>query len=384
MKVGVVTFWHGDSNYGQILQCWALQSILRRLGHEPFIIRFIPQNYQSTTKKILKKILPINKFKELRQIIFDNNSWKVKRQKLKNDRLRNFSAFREHYLKFSPLVYNSIEALRANPPEADCYITGSDQVWAQLVSNPNNHAFFLEFGEQEIKRISYAPSFAMTEYPEDLRPILGHLLQIFNAISVREYSGLEICRTAGIEAVKVLDPTFLLSADDYKKLSVVDKKGKYIFIYSLNIKSADEIRWPELKDMTELKGMTVKVTPASGYFECAELFGDNVEYQYSTPAQWLGNLLGAEVVITTSFHGIALSIILHRPFVYIPLEGKFASGNSRALDLLRDLNLCNRILTPENSYTDIVESQIDWDKTESLLNKQRKDSMDYIVNALNS
>ncbi len=384
MKVGVVTFWYDDSNYGQILQCWALQSILARLGYEPFVIRFIPQNYQSKTKRIIKKFFPVNKIKDLKQIILDNDSWKAKRQNLSNNRLRDFCTFRKNYLKFSQLVYNSIEDLRANPPEADCYVTGSDQVWAQLVSNPNNHAFFLGFGGQEIKRISYAPSFAMTEYPKDLIPTLRCLLENFNAISVREYSGKEICHSAGVEAVKVLDPTFLLSADDYKKMSVVDVKGKYVFIYSLNIRNAEEIRWSELKAMTNKEGLTVKVTPASGYFEGTELFGDHVEYQYSTPAQWLGNLLGAEFVVTTSFHGIALSIILHRPFIYIPLEGKLASGNSRAMDLLKDLNLCNRILTSENSYTDIVESQIDWDETESRLNKQRIDSMAYLVNALNS
>ena len=68
MKVGVVTFWYDDSNYGQILQCWALQSILARLGYEPFVIRFIPQNYQSKTKRIIKKFFPVNKIKDLKNL----------------------------------------------------------------------------------------------------------------------------------------------------------------------------------------------------------------------------------------------------------------------------------------------------------------------------
>lgn len=105
-----------------------------------------------------------------------------------------------------------------NPPNAELYIVGSDQVWAQILNNRNNRAFFLDFGKSETKRLAYAPSFVVNEYPTAYREDLKQLLKRFNAVSVREYSRVDICKSVGIEATKVLDPTFLLERKDYLSL----------------------------------------------------------------------------------------------------------------------------------------------------------------------
>ena len=113
--------------------------------------------------------------------------------------------------------------IQQNPPQADCYITGSDQVWAQLLDNINNEGFFLNFGSSQIKRISYAASFAMTSYPQELKKKLKEKLSIFSAISVRESSGVEICKELGYNVSWVLDPTFLLEQSDYLSLKLKNK-----------------------------------------------------------------------------------------------------------------------------------------------------------------
>lgn len=380
MKIGVMTFWSGDGNYGQILQCWALQQYLRIKGHSPYVIRYIPTKYNSRVRRILKKILPVPFLRNVSTIIFRHSDYIANRRQQKKAKLRHFEGFRKDYLTFSDRVYTSIAQLRLNPPVADCYIVGSDQVWAQLLSNQNNQAFFLNFGFDKTKRIAYAPSFAMEDYPIELQSELHRMLEKFDALSVREYAGQEICSKIGFDEVeKVLDPTLLLSAVDYEGIMPKTIMPKpYVFIYSLNIDSSEEIRWNELRNAIDSSECEVKVTPASGYFDGKELFGNAVSYIYATPTEWLALIRDAQMVVTTSFHGVVFSIIFKTPFVYVPLEGKYAKGNSRILDLLHDLGLEKRILTSDVRYESIGIEPIDWNNVELKMSSLRKQSENYL------
>ena len=382
MKIGVITFWNGNSNYGQILQCWALQQYLKELGHKPYVIRFIPSNYVSPFKAFLKRVLLVEKIKLFREYLFNNKAYRLRMQNLRNDKKRDFNSFRATNLQMSERVYKNLSEIQSNPPIADAYIVGSDQVWAQMLSSRNSRAFYLDFGKPETKRIAYAPSFVVKEYPAAYREELKSLLQQFDAVSAREYSGVEICKTVGITATKVLDPTFLVERDDYLSLigEPIEKK-KQIFIYSLNISSPEQIRWDELKQYAKYNGNTVVVTPSQGYFAADELFGDAVEYLYATPQQWLKTIAESELVVTPSFHGVVLSIILGTPFVYVPLKGVHESGNARILDLLRDLHLESRILDDAKTYNTIGEKTIAWDKVSIALDNYRYSSYEYLRNS---
>ena len=368
-KTGVLTFWYGDSNYGQILQCYALQRVLEQLGREPYVIRFVGYG-ESRLRKLVKQLLPF-----------------LRRKPSPTDRLRGFEAFRREHFRMSPL-YTSIAQIRSCPPRYDAYIAGSDQIWKQSLRNPQQPAYFLDFGRPEVRRIAYAASFGMEHYPDGDKAQLKGLLQRFDAISCREYSGVEICRDLGLEAQKVLDPTLLLTKEEYLNLNpnLNEKENSSLFtlhsslfIYSLNINSASEIRWSELREAVEGK---VVVTPAAGYNESAELFGSEVEYLYATPAQWIAQIASASLVVTTSFHGIAFSILMHTPFVYVPLKGEFQGANNRILDLLRDLRLEERILSERTTYGSILARPIDWASVDTLLARMRQDSLEFLKEAL--
>lgn len=381
MKIGVITFWNSKDNYGQLLQAWALQQWLKQNGHSPYIIRYIPTTHKSkkTYKYFLKviaktiliyplfcKYINSKRDKKLKVLVANNE---IKNQK------RKFDDFRKDNLSFSPHTYYSLKELQNNPPLADVYITGSDQVWAQLLNNENNRAYFLDFGEQNIKRISYAPSFSMLQYPTRLQNQLSNNLTRFNAISVREKSGVEICRTVGYDAALVCDPTLLLTQKDYLKLiSPKSDEKKYIYIYSLNIQKAEDIRWTELSKLSKTSNLDVKVTTASGYVPFQELFGNEVEYDYATIQQWLTNIQNAELVVTPSFHGIVFSILLHTPFIYVPLFGNFQKGNNRVTDLLEILHLNDRILDQNKTYTQIINKAINWDDVEKRLLRMKQNS----------
>ena len=368
-KTGVLTFWYGDSNYGQILQCYALQRVLEQLGREPYVIRFVGYG-ESRLRKLVKQLLPF-----------------LCRKPSPTDRLRGFEAFRREHFRMSPL-YTSIAQIRSCPPRYDAYIAGSDQIWKQSLRNPQQPAYFLDFGRPEVRRIAYAASFGMETYPDGDKAQLKGLLQRFDAISCREYSGVEICRDLGLAATKVLDPTLLLTREEYLNLNpnLNEKENSSLFtlhsslfIYSLNISSASEIRWSELREAVEGK---VVVTPAAGYNESAELFGSEVEYLYATPAQWIAQIASASLVVTTSFHGIAFSILMHTPFVYVPLKGEFQGANNRILDLLRDLRLEERILSERATYGSIIARPIDWASVDTLLARMRQDSLEFLKEAL--
>ena len=297
---------------------------------------------------------------------------------------RQFVKFRKENILVSEKLYCSLSELQHNPPQADCYIVGSDQVWAHLLDREENTAFYLNFGHEDIIRISYAPSFSYDEYPLHLRNQLAQQLKKFNAISVREKKGVEICKNVGFDAALVVDPTILLESSSYDKITeIVETTHPYIFIYSINIKDANQIKWEQLKEFAKQNNYDIYATPATGYFPGLELF-DNVEYKYATIPQWLAYVRHAELVITTSFHGVVFSILYHKKFVYFPLEGVFGRGNNRVLSLLKLLDLENFTWRPGSIFEDYYKYSVDWARVDTLLFECRKKSAEYLYQNLKS
>lgn len=373
MKIGVVTYWYGNSNYGQLLQCWALQSVLRALGHEPYIIKYRPKKGVFSS---LKRKFPLL-FSILYTIKGDStqHDWMISNY---YDKRRLFQEFREKRLVMGDFNYSSIDELQKNPPVADYYITGSDQVWSQLLSVNNNKAFFLDFGSKDIVRISYAPSFSMTNYPKHLEKQLAEQLSHFKAISVREEAGVDICRKVGYEATLVCDPTLLLKASNYEPLIRISNNKKYVFIYSLNINNSEDIFFSELKFVCEKKEYSIYVTPASGYKPGLKLFGKDVIYKYATVEEWLGYIHEAEFVVTSSFHGVVFCLLFHKPFAFRPVSGVGEKGNNRITDLLERLNLEYLILTKACQYEEIMNCSFDWDLIDERIDEFRRKSICFL------
>jgi polysaccharide pyruvyl transferase WcaK-like protein len=380
MKIGVVTFWHGNDNYGMILQCWALQEYLKKQGHEPFVIRY--KMIGCFAKRIVKQLVHV--FKKVVDSSYRNEMKELYRLKCVNAMHfaeRDFEGFRNKNIRFSNREYHYIEKLRLFPPQADCYICGSDQIWNGDLKSRNLAGFFLQFGPPEIKRIAYAPSFGMTNHNGKQIEILRKYLMKFDAVSCREWAGVEMCMNAGIDAVKVEDPTLLLSAEDYSDISSNKLYDNYIFIYSLNIEKPENIYYEKLISLCQNK--RIVVTPASGFIPGREIFGETVTYNYATPAEWLSLIRYSDLVVTSSFHGVVLSIIFNRKFAFIPLKGEYAKSNNRVCDLIKQLGLEVAIVKSSEDYYRILSNDFDWFHVNISLCEIIKKSVCFLNTSLN-
>ena len=387
MRIGVLTLWQSKDNYGQMLQCYALQQFLREKGYEPYLIsyRFIKEERQYTSFwKMLLKVYVIYPLASGFGLGRDKKKLADEEfEKYCHEKKRSFDGFLKKYINLSK-TYNNLDDLQKNPPVADCYVVGSDQVWAQLLSKPENLAFFLDFGDEKTKRIAYAVSFSMNEYPENLRSKLAENLSRFNAISVRETQGIDICNSVGTKATKVVDPTLLLGTKAFENISAKRlNPDKYAFVYQLNIASPDEICWTDAQAYCNENHLDVIATASSGYFEGLEILKD-AKYVYPSIPEWLSLIRYSEIVITTSFHGIVFSILFRKNFVYVPLKGIHSGGNARVLNLLSDLQIEEKCISDGRSFNDVASFEIDYSKCNRLLKEKVAESSSFLLDAINS
>lgn len=386
MKVGIITLWQSSDNYGQQLQCWALQQELIKLGHEPYLIRYDVEyrtrnNKSPLWKKVLKLLLIYPVIKSLKRRKINEKEQLLMAYNAKRNEERQFLSFRKDNFLVSNNIYSTLQELKDNPPEADAYIVGSDQVWAFTLDNYENRVMFLDFGDKNIKRIAYAPSFSMPSYPEKLKHVLKENLDRFDSLSVREQTGAKICNEIGCPAQVVVDPTMLLTSKDYSAIAEANTSGPYIYLYYLNISNSEEVEWQQLHEFAQNNSLKIIATPASGYMQGKELF-DKVEYQYATIPQWLGLINGARLVVTTSFHGVVFCIMHRTPFIYFPLMGKYSRGNNRVIDLCKILGLSDHIWNESSSFDSLLHKTINWENVQEKLKRLKKGSIDYLKNAL--
>lgn len=379
MKIGIVTYWTSPNNYGQILQCFALQEYLRGCGHYPFLIKYSPK------ERIISRIvrnLSVEKILYLfsKQRATDKRLAKVEQNNyLTAD--RKFSEFRNSYLNQTEDTYISLKQLRANYPQADMYICGSDQVWGMQLHNEKVAAFYLAFGDKNIKRVAYAAS--MGGYV----PLGGELdtfrsyLDNFDAISLREESTAEFCQSIGyLESKVTLDPTLLLPCEKYLELcknEVLDINRPFVFAYVLNVQTKEDIYWGSIESYLNNKGLDIKIVYASGYMPARELVSGLKSLQATIP-QWLLGINESESVITTSFHGVVFCIKLHKQFLAIMLQGEHSKGNDRIISLLAKLGLSDRIFNPEISVEEQMTQPIDWDEVDAKITMLQQDSIEFL------
>ena len=346
MKIGILTFWWSNDNYGQLLQCYALQKYLRDMGHEAFLIRY---NYQNDVKKsplVIKCFKALNPVKLCRYFASKKHSADVLAEQQKND--RHFDGFREKYIVSSDF-YDSYAALKNNPPEADAYIVGSDQVWNYWYANVKRyknplHAYFLDFGSDGTKRLSYAASWGVTKLPEDFVQAAKPLLAKFNYLGVREESGVDLCRQCGREDAEwVCDPTLLLSAETYRNLyaeNTIRKPEKnYILLYMLNNTCDFDIQ--SVYDFAAGRQLDVVYVTGNGVIDSRKKY-------FATIPEWLYLVDNAEYVITNSFHCGVFSTIFHKSFGIVPLSGKLTGMNARFESLFELRGTGKRFVTDED------------------------------------
>lgn len=311
MKIAIMTQPLGK-NYGGIMQAWALQQVLKRMGHEVVTIDRQPDQpslvYKAACfakragmKAIGKRKAPINFEKYLPSIL---------------QHTQNF--IDQHITMSEPL--NSTQRLRAHfdRENYDAVIVGSDQTWRPKYS-PNIYNFFLDFLEdKKILRIAYASSFGVDEweYTEEQTKRCAELAKKFDAISVREDSGVDLCRKyLGVRATHVLDPTLLLDKQDYLELigpARIKERPEGVFTYLLD-KTPEKLALAE-KTSEEL---SEPVLSCQAICSIGSDQGEMEKYIMPDPADWLAGFSNAGYVLTDSFHGMAFSIVNHKPHAVI-------------------------------------------------------------------
>lgn len=285
MKVAIVTQPLMD-NYGCLLQNYALQQALKQLGHEPVTIDFIP-------------LLPFRKYvRNTLRVFFRGATYLPLFQK----RREPFDSFVRSHIATIPggrkyrrriLDKYGIEAI----------VVGSDQVWRQIYNLKTIPDMFLGFARNfKGPRVAYAASFGIDSWdvPEKHWPFLARLAKRFTSVSVRESSGIRICREClGVDAVQMPDPVFLLPAGSYLDIcrGVAVKDEDYLAAYILD-------KDPETEAMIEekaaAKGLEVR------YFTSGKDATLPVE-------EWLAYFCDASYVITDSFHGSVFAKMFGRP-----------------------------------------------------------------------
>ena len=386
MRIGVLTHSAGDDNYGQILQCYALQQYLKQIGQQPFLIQHkVDDTPAPETMALLKKLLrlvlelvsPRHKkiYDELRAIKKQRDLNSVR------NKVRDFQKFKSENIELSKF-YGRCEDLLSNPPKADVYIVGSDQVWNLSVNSNNALAWYLQFGSKDIKRISYAASIGR-QLDESEYEQFRAFLEGFTAVSVRDTTSLECCKKAGVmNAQMVLDPTMLVTQNVYMPFVQKEYLGKpYLFLYYLNVINKEDLAWNQIELFLKDNDIELKCVSSSGYYPAFDLIPGHDNLLLTIP-EWLNAIYYSDYVVTTSFHGIAISIMMHKPFVAILLKGMYSGGNGRITSLLSSLGLSVRILTADKTISEILKMQIDWTSVDKLLAEQREQSEQFLQEAL--
>ena len=376
MKIGMISM-QPHYNYGGILQCWALQHTLQKLGHKPDLIQL---RGKSNLSKFQKSRIPLNSFKNfIKRYLLGHKeiNWQLPwhpEYRFGNQYYLD-ADFVDTNIKHTANIYNDRQLYKALKHEDyDAFVVGSDQVWREIYV-PNIFHNFLDFlhPDDPRPRISYAASFGTSEnyISKESLPRCIELLKLFDAVSVREVQGVDIVRKdfhrSQVEAV--LDPTLLGNREVYESLiSPKDRNpNNKLLAYILDSIDEKEKILGEVSVSLELEPIVVS--------------SDDVA-NAKTISQWLAMFTDAEFVVTDSFHGMVFSIMFQKPFIVIPNLGR---GADRFSSLLGQLNLTERMIGDLESFLTNKETLLqkpDYTSINETLTSLKERSIRFLKNSL--
>ena len=367
------------SNYGGLLQAYALQKALISLGHETLLINNDVSNYPNWRKRISfakQKVFQLI----MGGAVIRPDLTSKRNKKIIGQHSAKFVARYIHKTNLVPAIFN-FEDVKAYNFEG--YVVGSDQVWRPNYT-PSILNYFYDFLEpiSSIKKISYAASFGVDhwQYSSQETENCAKLAKMFDAVSVREDSGISLCQEKlGVDAVRVLDPTLLINKRDYEdlveKAQLTKPKGR-LFTYILD-RSVDNI------DMEEkaAKYLNTNHYTAMPRKDMQNLSAENInEFIFPPVEEWINGFMSADYIITDSFHGTLFSIIFNKKFISI---GNKRRGLSRFTSILKQLGLENRLLLDVSDFSpELLNEDIDWDSVNIKLEVERKESIEFLKNNL--
>ncbi len=380
MKIGILTLVPYD-NYGGILQGYALQTILQRNGHDVHILRTKLYNYRPK-----------------RTIIKDTIKWLIKYYLLKRKdvpciniykylpyRVQKIQPFINKWINFTRTFRNSHDIYNFIIKEKyEGFVVGSDQVWRPCLS-PDLYHMFLDFlpSTDKRKRVAYAASFGVdnNEFSNSQIKICKHLLQRFDAISVRERSGINLCKKLfDVEAVNVLDPTMLLDKEDY--LSLIKnyipinpniQLMQYVFFFNNDENNI-------ISKISQLLGIEPTNLMTKRFLHQVYEKNQLKDSVFCPVEEWIYAYSHSKFVITDSFHGTVFCIIFNVPFIVVS-----PVASTRFQSLLSTFGLEHRLVMKSEEVTsNLINEKINWNAINKKREELKEQSINFLISSLNN
>lgn len=365
-KIGILTF-HWADNHGAMLQAYGLKTWLARQMYDPFIVNYSPVRLRG--RDWLVPYIPLNPMKSRLIYVMQRFVLNILTGKGWFLQKRNMRQFRESYLTDNHKKFCQLRSL--SDIDADALIVGSDQIWNPDITFGLLPAYFGAFENTGIKKtIAYGASLGSNSLPEEYEAEFAGLLDSVDSISVREKGTVEYIRRRFYrKAVDVMDPVFLLSVQDWIAIESHPVQSNYIFYHEAE--ANEDMRRAACK-LAEEKGLKVI---ALAYRISKSPLPFHMVYS-AGPSQFLGYIHMAEYVLTNSFHALAFSLIFHKPF----LVYNHSVTGARIENMLSSLGMTERIV--DQNYIPDIDTEIDWMELERRIFSKRKQSEDFLFDAL--
>lgn len=356
MRIGILTF-HRAHNYGAVLQCYALQETLKRMGHDVQVI-----DYRQPWIEDFYTLFGWNMIKRNSRSassLFKYLKGSLKKWILAPEKARNFRQFREDFLNLS------LPCTDVMPQMYDCYVVGSDQLWSlHCLGGEADRIYMGDFARPEGSRlVGYAISADIKSVRES-EALLKETLPGFDALSMREREVAEtVNQLTGCACEVCLDPTLLTDASLWNPLLADVPEKEYVLMY--------EVRWnPQTKGKLREKAeeLAAAVGPHCKVIDLTRVNRPVTEF--------VSLFRNASYVVTTSFHGIVFSIIFGIPFYALPLWGGY---DLRYMELLRSLGAEDRLIGFDTPMTPV---SMDFTSVKERLAARQKESMAFIEKSL--
>lgn len=363
MKIKTITC-HEVYNYGASLQEYALLKFLNEQGWQASVLHYKPPylsghfNLWSVSPRFDKPLL-----KQLYLSAKLPSRLKALKKK------KAFDLFHQKYIPTDAKLYTNNQELKADLPEGDVFICGSDQIWNSFFENGKDPAFYLNFVPDNKKKISYAASFAIDELEESVKPLVKENVERMQAVSVRETSGLTILKDLGIEnAEQVLDPVFLMDRNHWDQF-IFPIEEDFIFIYDFDSNSL-------------VKEIALSLKREKGW----KIYSLNQNIDYADenfwlegPERFLSLVSQSQINLTNSFHSLAFSLIFQQQFVVVNRTEKI---NTRMRDLLQLVGLEAHLITNKQEYEAL--KTINFSKIKDVQAAHIKRSQEFLLKAVQS
>lgn len=371
MKIGILTL-PLHTNYGGILQAYALQTVLERMGNEVVVI-----DRKRTVKTTWKRDMISYPYRLFQRYIRGKRQQKIRWEVAYRKKQTIETSLINRFINRNINVFHIEDLCDIQDGDFDAIVVGSDQIWRKpyycATISPNIATAYLNFTKGwRLVRIAYSASFGVDnwEYSEEETKVCAEAIKFFDAVSVREESGVNLCKKyLQKDAAWTLDPTLLLSAQDYislihNKTENVDSKRKELFVYILD-KSVEKQNL--VNRIAKQKGLEISDFQIKSY--------NSEEIKPCKPVEeWLDGILRADFIVTDSFHACVFSIIMHKPFIAIINKER---GASRFETLSSKFGVSENIIVETKLYDDKKSYEIDnivYEKLEIL----RKISIKYL------